>query len=310
MSDNFQTPGTSDFSREYVEADWFAGDPDYEVFERGRRKQEEMLAPRMGPMVFPRTESAEAEARLLEMLAQKLGVEKEYDALRQARHLEADQVAAILDRERPMPTDFAFEPMEQERTEAIGEMWWARHDWTWLPDIIVAPSGGEFHITNDVEYNNGDLWQGNILQFFSTYGLSPDRMPPVGGYESVPEYWFYAYLIGVTGSHSGDNWSKCWVSTYQTVRGGPSQGIITQSSDSRRVLNVTQDNSSAKFNLNDLPGRYPRAQFYLTQDLRRHPLTIVNEIRFGVQLEGRAITRFDSPPVLLRMYQWNLNRVY
>ncbi|WP_433240788.1 hypothetical protein ACQPYK_35105 [Streptosporangium sp. CA-135522] len=173
-------------SHEYDEAEGLADDPYFDEIDRARRDHEEMTLPGVQPEVLPRGEVIEAEKRLTEAVAGKLGIDREYKEWLHARGVQAEKFSAVRP-EREERVSYTFGPLQPLGPAAagIGEMWWGRTDIR-FPGGMGAdfrPDGA--HLFGELTRNDGDLWKGS-LQALGLFVLSPNRMPPVAPGVSPP----------------------------------------------------------------------------------------------------------------------------
>ncbi|RSN03146.1 hypothetical protein DMB42_35560 [Nonomuraea sp. WAC 01424] len=107
MLDNYGS-----FTRERYETDQQSLDPHRDVIDRVWRDQEKMLFADVEPRELPRGEAIEAKNRLIEAIAKKLGIDREYDAWLQARRRQADKMAEFFaEGEESKPAPYTFGPM-------------------------------------------------------------------------------------------------------------------------------------------------------------------------------------------------------
>lgn len=220
-----------------------------------------------------------------------------------------------------MPLTYDFTPDLQPRATGIGEMWWARTDWSWPGSgngttstmDLKHPDDG-LHMSGRLRRQDGDLWKGSIL-VLAQFVLSTNRMPPggAGRFTSQPTCTFAGPMTGFTGDYWGDNWSKCWMHTSQVIRGGPGGGIIGEGHEPRTLIHLSQDDERVNISL---PGflRFPRVDFKLNPS---HTVTTTLAVRLDFQLEGIAGLAFGRTSgtelvpgdAVLALSQWIVQRL-
>ncbi|GAA0404221.1 hypothetical protein Acor_24320 [Acrocarpospora corrugata] len=320
MSNSTTEKSQNGLLRGHEESDWIAGDPAYDLVTQVRTEYQKMTLPGIEPSIIPRGKSADARLHLMESLADKLDLRREYDAWVQSRDGRTDYLTIPSDSKKSTLPKYGYEPLPEPRAAGIGEMWWARTDWGWpatgsgtTSSILVENTSRGLSMSGHLKRVNGDLWQASI-NVVAQFVLSPDRMPPggPGRFTSQPTCTLDGPMTGFTQDHWGDNWSKCFLRLDQIVHGGPGGPIIGQGHERRTLINLSQDNEIANISL---PGflRFPRVDFALNP---AHPVTTLLGLNLDFQLEGYAGLAFGRTvgtnlqfvSALLRMSQWTINR--
>jgi hypothetical protein len=144
----------------YVESDWISGDPCREAVDQARRNHEEVALLDIQPSVTPRGKSIDAKRKLMEAIVDKVGVRTEYDAWLSTRNVDASKsFAPEVEAGRSMPLTYDFTPDLQPRATGIGEMWWARTDWSW-------PGSGN-GTTSTMDLRHPDVWHAASKTIFA-----------------------------------------------------------------------------------------------------------------------------------------------
>ncbi len=192
----------------------------------------------------------------------------------------------------------------------VGVMWWGETDW-WTPADRIGlyayfdDAAGGVRFVGQIDYDDGDLWKGSVGAR-AIFGLGTNRMPPAGRYVSRPTSDLFGEVLGFTGLTTfGDNWSKCWMHTDQTLRNA--SGAIVANAHAAQTLIFYEDDGS--WGVTPLPGSlfFPEVAFDLDPT---QPLTATLELKFDLQLEGVSLFRFGNfggfVAALFRTPQWTL----
>ena len=232
----------------------------------------------------PTKEERDIKSRLQASLLDKLGGRDDFERLRQ---LARDRIIA---NRNISPVSLLGGPGSMNRPfpapAAHGvEMWWAKTTWFWPTNkATIWMDADGIHIAAKIELDDGDLHKYSI-RVVAQFEVGADRMPPKGrNYLSNPvsEVLGKAYGYTLPGGlfDFGDNWSKCWLNTKQTVF---ASNTIISTSDRRQLIFIED---SYPENV-DLPGLHGMpVRFFIPATA--NTLVIELEWEFHIQLEGEA----------------------
>lgn len=289
---------------------------DPEAIEQAEKRLEEIRPTREESLVVPRGATTAARQELIEAIVQNPDVKEYYDVWRRARDDQSKSTKALLGKSRKVPElDGHYGPYEVEpRSSGIGELWWERTD-VHLPTGTAGGMHASFmsdglHLSGGLDWNAGNLWQGN-LQVVGKYVLGSNRMPPggPGRFTSIPTCNLFGSMAAATYHDLGDNWSKGWLHTSQTILGGPNWPVLGQAHNHQKLYIIADDDTPGGA---DLPGHidFPRADFNVDPAFT---IVIFLEVRFDFQLEGQAVTKFGFREIfrdaVLQFFQWNIQRL-
>jgi hypothetical protein len=261
----------------------------------------------------PTKEERDIRARLQASLLDKLGGRKDFEHLRQLareriRAHRHPSFVSLLDGLESMITPFG-----DPAADGV-EIWWAKTTWFWpVTKATVWMDGTGLHIAAKFELDDGDLHNYSI-RVVAQFIVGAERMPPKGrNYLSNPvsETVGKAYGYTLPGGlfDFGDNWSKCWLNTKQTVFTLTGfDGIVKTvgfTSDSRQLVFI-EDSYPQHVGLPDLRGL--PVIFFLP--VSTDALVVELEWEFHIQLEGEAGLWLGHQPeadvCTIRHPQWTI----
>lgn len=171
-----------------------------------------------------------------------------------------------------------------------------------------------FHLSGRMTYDGGSLIKRNF-GIAVRYELHENRIRPfIFRFSSSPVIEITGRIIGSTtdgGIFSGDQWSKCWMHSrqtlYQLVFAPPGTNNRRIIAENRQVKELIFLEGSNKYKEFIFPGslKMPTVSFSRRSLLPGLSIWAELEILFHVQLEGGS-TLWLNPDIVIRMNQWEL----
>ncbi|PFC51175.1 hypothetical protein CN282_12375 [Bacillus thuringiensis] len=195
----------------------------------------------------------------------------------------------------------------------------------WANSIFknTAPFIGElksdgFHFTGMKTYDGSSLLK---LQFgvSSLFELQAERIPrpDQGPWRSAPNIELFGNIIGSTTAEdwfSGDQWSKCWMITRQTIfqrifapPGVDNKKILSENTAVQTLIFLEGSN---KFQEHRFTGSQPMPPVIINQIFPGISIFAELEVLFLVQLEGGSTFWIDPrSDVIVHTLQWPLEPI-
>jgi hypothetical protein len=301
--DNTQVSFNDAVVNKYLEP---LGDAREEVATAGANA-ERRIGREQGPIRRDDEAETAARRRLQNLMRERHGVGDEFDQALSAAYKSHLDSANLTDES---PDIQIYEPPVVSDSPDIGMFWWGESR-RWVPNIIgisIVEGTDGIRFTGAMHRDNGNLWSGSTGDF-AIYGIGSDRLPPPGFYRSAPRSNLFGEVWGATGLNGplsfGDNWTKCWLHTDQTIR-GPGGVVIAKN---HRVDNLLFMESDGDRRTRPLPGflPFPEVTFFVAAG---RPLIAELELKFEFQFEGGSWFRFGNfgglIPALYQGFQWTL----
>jgi len=208
---------------------------------------------------------------------------------------------------------------------STGELWWAETDVHWNdPQLVAAFEPDGLHIGGEVVVSEESYLHHGLFEVVATFGLGNDRMPEGSRFTSTPFVLLSGIVDGAVIPDNGwldwgDEWSKCWLNTSQTVltpvnfAGIPSFLVLGTSSQRTQIINI-ETTGKIEMQRHVLPGflSMPTVAFPMYDFARSNGILVELVVSFTYQLEGDFSSVFfhadAGNTVLLQTFQWNLAR--
>ncbi len=208
-----------------------------------------------------------------------------------------------------------------------GELWWAETDVHWNdPQLVAFFESDGLHVGGEVVVSEeSDLHHG-FVEAVSIFGLGSDRMPDGDRFISSPAVLLDGVLDGAVIPDNGwldwgDEWSKCWLNTSQTILtpaflgGLPAFLVLGSSSQTLQLIDIATT-GKIEFQRATLPGflSVPAVEFPMYDFARSNGIVVELVVNFTYQLEGdhSAIdfhTAQERNNILMQTFQWSLQRI-
>jgi hypothetical protein len=240
-------------------------------------------------------------------------------AQRERRLNDAKALASKLISPPPLITDDLLKPLDPN---GIGTLWWASTNyWTASngpggPVVFGEPDGthfaGEFD-TNGVE----GLWKYSIY-ILATFWLGADRMPVATKCASSPFINITGNAMGKTWADPfdyGDQWSKAWLNTFQTVYVGADLGVPLPIARNSQTQTLIFTESSYDVVFYTFPGvmSMPAVSFPVDPGPEGAGGGIIVDLEatIDLQVEGdsSSVQFSNAPSCLLQTFQWDIQPV-